>query len=389
MFEAEMKFLESGWASLNKHDEKLCGDFFRSFENNGKKVFVLSDGLGSGVKANILSTLTATILGTMLSRGIPLDECISTVATTLPVCRQRKLAYSTFTVLQIENSMAYLVQYCNPPVILLRQGRNVNYPHDIHFIGEKEILESHIPIATGDILILTSDGVANAGVGKLAPNGWQRGELVAFLERLDTATLSASHIAAQIVDCCRTLSEESLDDDASVLVVKFRERSVVNILAGPPENREDDNRVLKLFFAKAGLRVVCGGTTAQAVSKFQGKPLTVIEESDTPEIPAMYRMENVDYVTEGVVTLKKVLELCRRHLTDPLGLLELRRKKDAAAALALVLIETATDVNIYFGMAANEAHEGTEFDFQVKLSLIRQLEECLRQMNKNVKISFC
>ena len=389
MFEPEMQFLESGWASLNKHDEKLCGDFFRSFENNGKKVFVLSDGLGSGVKANILSTLTATILGTMLSRGIPLDECISTVATTLPVCRQRKLAYSTFTVLQIEHRMAYLVQYCNPPVILLRQGRNVNYPHDIHFIGEKEILESHIPIATGDILILTSDGVANAGVGKLAPNGWQREELIAFLERLDTATLSASHIAAQIVDCCRTLSEESLDDDASVLVVKLRERSVVNILAGPPENREDDNRVLKLFFAKAGLRVICGGTTAQAVSNFQGKPLTVIEESDTPEIPAMYRMENVDYVTEGVVTLKKVLELCRRHLTDPLGLLELRRKKDAASALALVLIETATDVNIYFGMAANEAHEGTEFDFQVKLSLIRQLEECLRQMDKNVKISFC
>ena len=389
MFEPEIQFLESGWASLNKHDEKLCGDFFRSFENNGKKVFVLSDGLGSGVKANILSTLTATILGTMLSRGIPLDECISTVATTLPVCRQRKLAYSTFTVLQIEHRMAYLVQYCNPPVILLRQGRNVNYPHDIHFIGEKEILESHIPIATGDILILTSDGVANAGVGKLAPNGWRREELIAFLERLDTAKLSASHIAAQIVDCCRTLSEESLDDDVSVLVVKLRERSVVNILAGPPENREDDNRVLKLFFAKEGLRVVCGGTTAQAVSKFQGKPLTVIEESDTPEIPAMYRMENVDYVTEGVITLKKVLELCRRHLTDPLGLLELRRKKDAASVLALLLIETATDVNIYFGMAANEAHEGTEFDFQVKLSLIRQLEECLRLMDKNVKISFC
>ena len=91
----------------------------------------------------------------------------------------------------------------------------------------------------------------------------------------------------------------------------------------------------------------------------------------------------------GPTNVRPALELCRRHLTDPLGLLELRRKKDAASALALVLIETATDVNIYFGMAANEAHEGTEFDFQVKLSLIRQLEECLRQMNKNVKISFC
>ena len=352
-------------------------------------MFVLSDGLGSGVKANILSTLTATILGTMLSRGIPLDECIATVATTLPVCRTRKLAYSTFTVLQIERGTAYLAQYCNPPAILLRRGRNLDYARDVHFIGEKEILESHVPLATGDILVLMSDGVANAGVGKLAPNGWRREELVAFLERLDTAGLSAAHIAAQIIDCCRTLSEESLDDDASVLVVKLRERSVVNLLVGPPENKEDDNRILKLFFAKAGIRVVCGGSTAQAVSKYQGKPITVVEESDTAEIPAMSRMENVDYVTEGVITLKKVLELCRGCLADPLALLEFSRKKDAASVLARLFVETATDINIYFGMAANEAHEGTGFDFQVKLALIRQLEECLRELRKNVKISFC
>ncbi|MBP1765744.1 MAG: serine/threonine-protein phosphatase, partial [Firmicutes bacterium] len=101
MFDTNFQFMETGWASVNKHDEKLCGDFFKVFENNDKRVFVLSDGLGSGVKANILSTLTTTILGTMLSRGIPLDECINTVATTLPVCRTRRLAYSTFTVLQI------------------------------------------------------------------------------------------------------------------------------------------------------------------------------------------------------------------------------------------------------------------------------------------------
>jgi len=381
--------LESGWASVSKHDEKLCGDFFKTFENRGRQVFVLSDGLGSGVKANILSTLTATILGTMLSRGIPLDECIATVATTLPVCRTRKLAYSTFTVLQIERGTAYLAQYCNPPAILLRQGRNLDYAHDVHFIGEKEILESHVQLATGDILVVMSDGVANAGVGKLAPNGWRREELVAFLERLDTAGLSAAHIAAQIIDCCRTLSEESLDDDASVLVVKLRERSVVNLLVGPPENKEDDNRILKLFFAKAGIRVVCGGSTAQAVSKYQGKPITVVAESDTAEIPAMSRMENVDYVTEGVITLKKVLELCRTCLADPLALLEFSRKKDAASVLARLFVETATDINIYFGMAANEAHAGTGFDFQVKLALIRQLEECLRELRKNVKISFC
>ena len=389
MFETEIQFVETGWASINKHDETLCGDFFKIFENNGRKVFVLSDGLGSGVKANILATLTTTILGTMLSRGIPLDECINTVATTLPLCRIRRLAYSTFTVLQLEHSTAYLVQYCNPSVIMLRKGQNVNYPDNTHFIGEKEIHESHIPIVTGDIFVLMSDGITNAGVGKLAPNGWKRDDLVAFLERLDTARMSASHIAAQIVNACLTLSEDSLEDDATVLVIKFRDRSVVNMLVGPPENKEDDNRVLKLFFAKEGTRVVCGGSTAHAVSKYRQKPLTVVADSQTEEIPAMSRIEDVDYVTEGVITLNKVLELCRKVLENPLTLLSFCHKKDAASVLSLLLIETATDINIYFGMAANSAHEGTEFDFPAKLSLIRQIEECLRQMNKNVKISFC
>ena len=389
MFDTNFQFMETGWASVNKHDEKLCGDFFKVFENNDKRVFVLSDGLGSGVKANILSTLTTTILGTMLSRGIPLDECINTVATTLPVCRTRRLAYSTFTVLQIEHGTAYLVQFSNPAAVLLRNGKNVNYPHNVHYIGEKEIHETHIPIITGDILVLMSDGITNAGVGKLAPNGWKREDLIDFLERLDTSNMSASQIAARIVNCCLTLSEDSPDDDTTVLVVKLRNRTVANMLVGPPENKEDDNRVLKLFFAKEGIRIVCGGSTAHTVSKYQQKPLFVIEESRTGEIPVMSRMENVDYVTEGVITLKKVLELCRAYTKDPLRLLGFCTKKDAASVLATLLIETATDINIYFGMAANDAHEGTEFDFQAKLSLIKQLEECLQQMQKNVKISFC
>ena len=389
MFDTEIQFVETGWASVNKHDEKLCGDFFKIFESNGKKVFVLSDGLGSGVKANILSTLTTTILGTMLSRGVPLDECVNTVATTLPVCRMRKMAYSTFTVLQIENRVAYLVQYSNPAVILLRQGQSFNYPQSIHFIGEKEISESHVPIVTGDILVLMSDGITNAGIRKLAPDGWKRDEVVAFLERLNTTEMSAPRIAAQIVNGCLTLSEESLDDDSTVLVIKLRDRSVVNMLVGPPENKEDDNRILKLFFAKEGIRVVCGGSTAHAVSKYQQKPFVAIADSQTDEIPAMGRIENVDYVTEGAITLKKLLQLCREYLENPMTLLRFCHKKDAASILARLLIETATDINIYFGMAANHAHEGTDFDFQAKLALIKDLEECLGRMNKIVKISFC
>ena len=381
--------IETGYTSMNKHSETLCGDWFKVFENPDRKIIVISDGLGSGVKANILSTLTSTILGTMLYKNMPLDECIETVATALPMCKERRLAYSTFTVLEITKGQAYLVQYDNPSAIILRGGKRLSYNYNVHFIGEKEIHESRIMLEKDDIIVLMTDGVTNAGIGKLAQSGWQHSEIVEFLERLDTKQMSAVHIAAQIVNCSLTLSEDSLDDDATVFVVKIRSRVVVNMLVGPPENKEDDNKVLKLFFSKNGKTVVCGGSTASVVSKYLNKPMRVIQDSGNEEIPDMASIEGVDYVTEGIITLKKVVELIQSCSKNPMCCLNISKSRDPASLLAILLIEEATDVNIYFGMSENVAHQGTDVDFDTKLALIKQLEECLTEMGKSVKISFC
>ncbi|QOX63520.1 SpoIIE family protein phosphatase [Anoxybacterium hadale] len=389
MFERQMHFIETGCVCINKTGEPICGDFFRLFENKDKKVFVLSDGLGSGVKANILSTLTATILGTMLSHDIPLDECVGTVAASLPICRTRKLAYSTFTVLQLERNVAHLVQYDNPSAIVMRNGKRLVYETQVRFVGEKEIHESSVPLQENDILVLMTDGVTNAGIGKLAENGWGTNDLAEFLERLEANELSAPRIAARIADGCKVLSENSLDDDTSVLVVKIRSRQVVNMMVGPPENKNEDDSIMNLFFSKNGIRVVCGGSTAHAVSKYMNKPLRMLSDSSGGNVPYMSQMDGVDYVTEGILTLKKVLELCTAYLEDPMILLDLCRETDAASQLAVLLIERATDINIYFGMAANVSHEGTEIDFDTKLALIKQLEACLNRLQKQIKISFC
>lgn len=381
--------IETGYASINKHSETLCGDWFKVFENPDKKIIVLSDGLGSGVKANILSTLTSTILGTMLSKNMPLDDCIETVATALPMCKERRLAYATFSVLELTNGQAYLVQYDNPNAIILRNGKRLSYNYNVHFVKEKEIHESRILLQKEDIIILMTDGVTNAGIGKLAPNGWRNSEIEDFLERLDTKQMSPAHIAAQIVNCSMTLSEESLDDDATVFVVKVRDREVVNMLIGPPENKEDDNKVLNLFFSKNGKKVICGGSTAKVVSNYLRKPIRVIQGSGNEEIPDMSSIDGLDYVTEGIITLKKVVELIEVYLKSPMSCLKLSKSKDPASLLALLLIEDATDVNIYFGMSENVAHEGTDIDFDTKLSLTKQLEESLNKMGKSVKISFC
>ena len=134
-------FMESGFVSLNKQGEDLCGDFFTTVADEDATTFVLSDGMGSGVKANILATLTAKILATMTANHLSIRESVYTIAQTLPVCSVRKLAYSTFTLMQVlPDWQVYLAQYDNPQAILLRQGKSVYYPAEHLTVGDKDIL---------------------------------------------------------------------------------------------------------------------------------------------------------------------------------------------------------------------------------------------------------
>lgn len=382
-------FIETGKISINKHSETLCGDYCTVFKDHNKMVVVLSDGLGSGVKANILATLTATILGTMISKNLPLEECVDAVASTLPVCREKKLAYATFTVLGLENNHAYLVQYDNPRAIILHEGKNMNYPTAVRFIGQKEIHESRIELHENDTILLMTDGVTNSGIGKLALNGWEREDIISFLERVYTPEASAPWLAGSVGNACMALNMNSADDDITAFVVKMKPRQSVNMMIGPPQKKEEDKKILKLFFTKDGKRIVCGGTTASAVSKYLKVPLVAISDSGNEEIPAMATIEGVDLVTEGVITLKKVVEICSEFIHNPFILLDIKKRHDGAALLAAMLIEEATDVNIYFGTTVNLAHLGTEIDFNTKLTLIKQLEEYLEQMGKRVNLSLC
>ncbi|MEA4891265.1 MAG: SpoIIE family protein phosphatase [Peptococcaceae bacterium] len=383
--------LEMGHISINKHSETICGDFYCLLEDKDKDriTLVLSDGLGSGVKANIQATLTARILSTMLAHNLPIDECIDTVAGTLPVCKVRKLAYATFTALQVEENHAYLVQYDNPGAILLRGGKSCQYNTGVRFVGEKEIHETRLELQKDDLLVLMTDGVTNVGIGKIMPEGWLREDVIRFLETWYSPELSPRRMAALLGQACLQLGLDSLDDDTTVLVLKVRERQAVNMIIGPPENKNEDNKILKMFFAKAGAHIVCGGTTAHTVSQYLKKPLIPMVESGDETIPAMAGIEGVDLVTEGVITLRKLVELGDLYLEDNMLSLQIKDRRDAVSLLADYLFEKATDVSIFFGMAANPAHEQLEIDFDTKLALVKRLEAQLAQLGKNVKLSLC
>ena len=159
--------MDFGHVSLNKKKEFLCGDCYKIEENDKDHVLVLSDGLGSGVKANILSTLTATMLSTMIINQVELDEAVRAVAKTLPVCSVRNLAYATFTVLNFQGKQVSLYQFDNPDAILIRDGKLFDYPVETSMIEEKEIHKSCFELKDEDMLIVMSDGVTNAGMEKL------------------------------------------------------------------------------------------------------------------------------------------------------------------------------------------------------------------------------
>ena len=290
---------------------------------------------------------------------------------------------------QIEGAQARLVQYDNPRAILLRNGKSVDYPTTVRFIGEKEIHESTLRLQENDLIVLMTDGITNAGVGKVMQDGWARKDVIECLERWYTPELSPQHLAAMLVNAALSLCLDSPDDDITALVCKVRARQAVNVIIGPPADPKDDDRVLRLFFAKEGKHVVCGGTTAHTVSRFLGKPIIPVLESGTDTVPAIAQIAGVDLVTEGVITLQQVAELAEKYASDNRVSLSISEKTDGVSLLAELLFEQATDITIFQGQAVNEAHDSLDIGFDSKAMLIKRLTKSLTDMGKNVKVSRC
>ena len=374
-----------GYMSLNHDGENLCGDHVEMVETEDKPstVIVLADGLGSGVKASILSTLTSKIISTMIAAGLKLEDCVETIAATLPVCSVRGVAYSTFTIMRIVNNRrAEIIQYDNPKVILLRNGENYEYPVTRLDIGGKSITRADIALCEGDIFIAMSDGVEHAGVGVHYNFGWKRSDIIEFMKTFVPVGFTAKTLTKILLDECDRLYDGKPGDDATVCTVRIRPRVQVNVMFGPPADRSDNERMLSLFFSKEGRHIVCGGTT--------GKPLVPNLEYLDPEIPPTATIEGVDLVTEGVITVSRVLDYAKNYTGPNSDYEKWSCGQDGASKIARMLFEDATDIEFFVGRAVNPAHQNPNLpiNFNIKMRLVEELGEELRKMGKKVKIGY-
>ncbi len=381
-----------GYLSVNHFGEELCGDHVDVVSgNDGSKVIVLADGLGSGVKASILSTLTAKIISTMLAAGMGLEDCVSTIAATLPVDAQRGVAYSTFTILHLQsNQTAELIQFDNPLAVLIRNGKNVDYPRTELNLDGKKIYRSFIRLQEEDVFLLMSDGCPHAGIGIAYNFGWKREDIIDFMEPLTTVGYTAKTLAPLLVNECFQLYGGQPGDDATACVVRARRRTPMNLLFGPPANRDDANRMMSLFFSKEGKHIICGGTTASIAANYLGKPLVTTLDYVAKDVPPISKLESVDLVTEGIITVNKVLTYAKDYLRDNLSYEQWNFQNDGASQIARLLFEEATDINFYVGRAINPAHQDPRLpiNFSIKMNLVKELSACLEQMGKRIKVSY-
>ena len=386
--------IDVAWKSLNKHHEELCGDKVEILKTNDSDIMILADGMGSGVKANILATLTSKILGTMLYEGATIESCVETIAKTLPICKVRKVAYATFSILQIFHSgEAYLAEFDNPSCVFIRDGKIVKYPYEIREIEGKKIHEYRFQVKKNDCFVLMSDGVIYAGAGSILNlQGWTWEAMAEYTLKCTKKTMSASRLAVMLSQACDELYEEKPGDDTTVAVARVIERRVVNIFTGPPKSKDDDERLMHEFMHMEGKKVVAGGTSANIAARVLGREIVTKIDSRNPDVPPTAAIEGIDLVTEGELTLGKCLKLLKKYVNDEFDP-EFFDELDAdngASRLAKLLIEECTELNLFVGMAVNEAHLESElnFDLSMRQNLVEQLIATAQKMGRNVTVKY-
>lgn len=381
-----------GWKSINHDGEQLCGDHVDIVEqDDNSTIIVLADGLGSGVKASILSTLTSKIISTMVAANLKLEDCVETIAATLPVCSVRGVAYSTFTIIRlINNETAELIQYDNPQIILLRDGENYDYPKNELNIDGKQIFQSVIKLQENDIFIAMSDGCPHAGIGLAYNFGWKREDIAEFMKIFTGVGYTAKTLSTMLIDECDKQYGYHPGDDATACVIRIRKRVPMNILFGPPRNRDDCDRMMSLFFSKEGKHIVCGGTTSTIAAKYLGKPIKASLNFESKDVPPTAQIEGVDLVTEGVITINKVIEYAKDALDKNEMYQHWSFSKDGASMICRYLFEEATDINFYVGRAVNPSHQNPDLPitFNIKMNLVEELSACLKKMGKRIKVSY-
>jgi len=384
-------FCDAFYRSINKSKEELCGDSVEVIRGDDYTIIVLADGLGSGVKANILSTMTAKIISTLLKENLNIEEVVSTLFKTLPVCKVRNLAYSTFTIVRIDKAgQAYLLEFDNPGAILIRDKRHTDIEFTRRTIEGYNIKEANIKLLPSDELYIFSDGIVHAGIGASLNLGWQRENIASYIEKIQKEReISIFEKVLHVLNTCNKFYNGQPGDDSSIVGVETKNPKQGVIMIGPPVDKSRDGEVVRLLMQKDALKAVCGGTAANIVAREINEKIKPRLDFPDPSVPPIAEIKGIDLVTEGVVTLSKTFDIMKSITACNPIVPEFSRKKDGASKLAKFILKDCTHIKFLVGMTLNPAHKEFEFhNSMIKHRIVDELVGKVRQLGKRVSVQY-
>ncbi len=389
----EIVHVASYHRSLNKYTEELCGDKVEVRMNADSFIMVLADGLGSGVKANILSTLTSTIISEMMCEGASVEDVVETITATLPECQERHVAYATFTILQVDyDGQAKLVEFDNPPAIVLRNNQSLDLERHSIQIGNRTIKISDFKVEEDDFIVFYSDGIIHAGLGSVLNLGWTQEEVVNHLLQVVRSSDTPREVNTLLLTTVDDLYGNKPGDDSTVAVAKILKAKETCVMVGPPIEAIDDERVVEKLLAATGLKICCGGTTSNIVARITNQEIEMdLLESLVSDVPPTGRIKGIDLVTEGVLTLGKVNEMLEECVGSDqiLEQLQSSKSKDGATLLTQALVSNSSKITFMVGCSDNPAHKAIAYStisVSAKIRLIEKISDNLRRLGKIVQI---
>lgn len=371
----------------NHLGERICGDVFLSerLKEEGRVVSVLADGMGHGVKANVLGTLTASMSLSFAKEHKDARTIGNIIMKTLPICSERKTSYATFTIVDVDNGEVNILEYDNPLCLIMR-GTNVFEPRwdymQLDCIDEmgrgQEIMACTFQPEKEDRIIFISDGVTQSGLG--TGNlllGWGRDNYVEFVKESinNEKHISASKLAQRIVNKAYSNDNYKSKDDTSCAVIYFRDPRRMIIATGPPFHPERDNEYARKLIDFRGPKVICGATTADIISRELNITIDDSILATDPTLPQMSKMEGVDLVTEGILTLNKVITLLSNNTISTLKL------GNGPADLIIKLLLESDEIVIMVGTMINQAHHDPTLpvEIEIRRTTIKRLSELLEK----------
>jgi len=374
-------FIEVDSYQRAKSGQRISGDVFLSqkVKHEDRIVSVLADGLGSGVKASVLATMTATMAMKFTASTMDICRSAEVIMDTLPICSVRQISYSTFTIVDMSSTgETRIIEHGNPPFLLIRPKGEVHV-EKIPILPkrwkDRLIHYSTFEVQREDRIIFFSDGITQAGTDDMrSPLGWgiENVERFARAQIDENPFISARELSRLLVVRAGEIDQLFVKDDTTCAVVYFRSPRPLLVLTGPPFNRARDQGLAMMAISTKGRKVICGGTTANILSRQLNRPIQ--NDMDQPrdaKIPPTAKMEGFELVTEGAITLGETL-----HLLEE-GFAPETENGNSAVRLAKLLLDSDV-VHFAVGTSVNEAHQNP--DFPVELDLRRNIVKRIAQM---------